>query len=31
MVLSGFRQTHVELLEQGEAALATMILAGRKG
>ena len=30
MVLSGFRQTHVELLEQGEAALATMILAGRK-
>jgi hypothetical protein len=30
MVLSGFRQTHVELLEQGEAALAQMILAGRK-
>lgn len=30
MVLSGFRQTHVELLEQGEAALATMILAARK-
>ena len=30
MVLSGFRQTHVELLEQGEAALATMILAGKK-
>jgi len=31
MVLSGFRQTHVELLEQGEAALAKMILAGKKG
>jgi len=30
MVLSGFRQTHVELLEQGEAALAQMILAGKK-
>ena len=30
MVLSGFRQTHVELLEQGEPALAQMILAGRK-
>jgi len=30
MVLSGFRQTHVELLEQGEQALAKMILAGRK-
>ncbi|MGH8030228.1 MAG: hypothetical protein ACREO3_09865 [Arenimonas sp.] len=31
MVLSGFRQTHVELLEQGESALASMILAHRKG
>lgn len=31
MVLSGFRQTHVELLEQGESALAKMILAGKKG
>ena len=30
MVLSGFRQTHVELLEAGEPALAQMILAGRK-
>jgi hypothetical protein len=30
MVLSGFRQTHVELLEQGEPALAQMILAGKK-
>lgn len=30
MVLSGFRQTHVELLEQGESALARMILDGRK-
>jgi len=31
MVLSGFRMTHVELLEQGEAALAKMILAAKKG
>jgi hypothetical protein len=30
MVLSGFRQTHVELLEQGEPALAQMILNGKK-
>jgi hypothetical protein len=30
MVLSGFRQTHVELLEQGEPALAQMILAAKK-
>ena len=30
MVLCVFRQTHVELLEQGEAELAKMILAGRK-
>lgn len=30
MVLSGFRQTHVELLEQGEPALAQMILSARK-
>jgi hypothetical protein len=30
MVLSGFRQTHVELLEAGEQALAKMILAGRR-
>ena len=30
MVLCGFRQTHVELLEQGESALARMILDGRK-
>jgi len=29
-VLSGFRQTHVELLEQGEPALAQMILNGKK-
>jgi hypothetical protein len=30
MDLSGFRQTHVELLEQGEPALAQMILNGKK-
>jgi hypothetical protein len=30
MVLSGFRQTHVELLEAGEQALAQMIIAGKK-
>ena len=30
MVLSGFRQTHFELLEQGEPALAKMILQHRK-